>query len=534
MRRTTILLTAIALAALLAAPAAAQITPTITTFPSSDPVSPESHPYAIAAGPDGNIWFTDPYASRIGRMTTEGALTLQAPVPPASFEYDIAPGPDGAMWFVAQNPSTIGRIDMAGNILSKPLAEPLANPTHLTAGPEGAMWISESGAKRIGRMPATTPLATPDESRATADSPNDIAAGPDGNLWFTQYSASNIGRMTPAGSPTYFALPPGIQNPQGITRGPDGALWYTALNPPTVGRIATDGTQVTFPVPVTPFSDGLATGPDGALWYSAFDKVVRFTLDGATQAFPVTEPAAGVISLTAGPDGNVWFVESNAGRIGRITTPPLARTGSAESVGALGATLTGVVIGHSQPTTATVEYGPLGAPATGTASVSLPPSAAEQPVSITVDGLAPASAYSFRVVAANPTGSAFGSLAELRTAPMPSCRVTRTKRGKRGVFSVFLACDGTDSARATATSRLRRRKAAGRSARGKRTFVYGRTRAPVTNGRAVLRVRPTRRARAELRRRGRLKLKLNVDAIGGGTSTAQTRTLRIRFRQAGG
>ena len=48
-----------------------------------------SRPYGIAAGPDGNLWFTEGYyqqylaersASRIGRITTAGVIT-EYPLP---------------------------------------------------------------------------------------------------------------------------------------------------------------------------------------------------------------------------------------------------------------------------------------------------------------------------------------------------------------------------------------------------------------------------------------------------------------------
>src|SRR5581483_11856976 len=37
------------------------------------------------------------------------------------------------------------------------------------------------------------------------------------------------------------------------------------------------------------------------------------------QEFPLPSPFSFPRAITAGPDGNVWFVEQNTGRIGRIT-----------------------------------------------------------------------------------------------------------------------------------------------------------------------------------------------------------------------
>ena len=166
MRRTfQVALLGVALAVCSPIPAQAALTPTINSFPATEPQAKVSGPFAIAAGSDGQLWFTDPYAHQIGRMNVEGRLTLQAPVPATQFQYGIAAGSDGAMWFVSQNPSSISRIDEAGNILTKNLSEALANPTHIVSGPGAALWFTEGVHHAIGRMPAVTPLAVPDESR---------------------------------------------------------------------------------------------------------------------------------------------------------------------------------------------------------------------------------------------------------------------------------------------------------------------------------------------------------------------------------
>ena len=50
-----------------------QLTGTITEFPVPNPGS--SSQMGIAAGPDGNLWFTVPASNFIGRITTAGVVT---------------------------------------------------------------------------------------------------------------------------------------------------------------------------------------------------------------------------------------------------------------------------------------------------------------------------------------------------------------------------------------------------------------------------------------------------------------------------
>src|SRR5262249_52098667 len=52
----------------------------------------------ITAGPDGNVWFTDPVQSEVGRISPSGQVTeFPTTGNPAGA---ITAGPDGNLWFV--------------------------------------------------------------------------------------------------------------------------------------------------------------------------------------------------------------------------------------------------------------------------------------------------------------------------------------------------------------------------------------------------------------------------------------------------
>ena len=87
-------------------------------------------PFAIAAGPDGALWFSD-YLGQIGRITTSGAVTSEVPTPTNTADGylevgpdSIAAGPDGAMWFI--EPGEIGRIP-TGVSVTPPTITQVAN-----------------------------------------------------------------------------------------------------------------------------------------------------------------------------------------------------------------------------------------------------------------------------------------------------------------------------------------------------------------------------------------------------------------------
>jgi streptogramin lyase len=82
---------------------------------------------------------------------------------------------------------------------------------------------------------------------------------------------------------------------------------------------------------VTEFAAGISTasgpafitaGPDGNLWFTESDgnRIGRITPLGVVTEFSVGITAdANLIGITAGPDGNLWFTENATGQIGRIT-----------------------------------------------------------------------------------------------------------------------------------------------------------------------------------------------------------------------
>jgi streptogramin lyase len=169
--------------------------------------------------------------------------------------------------------------------------------------------------------------------------PTNITTGPDGNLWFTEqeYTTNRVGRITPSGVAVDFQLPaapPGESTgPVGITAGPDGNLWFTATRVDTglldgylvsttvVGRITTAGIVTEFTAPGTNAAE-ITAGPNGDLWYLADGDtgvIGRVTPAGVITAFDVPTGRPGLTGITTGPDGNIWFTESRVGKIGRIT-----------------------------------------------------------------------------------------------------------------------------------------------------------------------------------------------------------------------
>jgi streptogramin lyase len=211
--------------------------PLITEFPVT---VRDRGPSAIAAAPDGKLWFTESAANALGVSTVGGSLSqwtgLSGPA------QGITVGADGNLWITEPGAAKIARVTPA-KVLSEYTAGLTANsaPTGITAGADGNLWFTE--AANPGRIGRITPAGTITEFTAglTANgAPTGITAGADGNLWFTEAAGSGrIGRITPAGAVTEFTTGLTANGAlTGITAGPDGNLWFTeAANHGQIGRL---------------------------------------------------------------------------------------------------------------------------------------------------------------------------------------------------------------------------------------------------------------------------------------------------------
>jgi streptogramin lyase len=272
-------------------------------------------PRAITAGPDGNVWFTEYRGGRIARITPTGEVT-EFSVNSGDRLNGITTGPDGNLWFTQQGADRSG--DGIGRIT-----------------PTGVVTMFSAG------------LAPALDGQDLTSSLFGITAGPDGNLWFTEASANRIGRITPTGVITEFSA--GItKGPDSITAGPDGNLWFTEasiqnqetgeVTPGGIGRITPRGVVTELSANLTGGPDSITAGCDGNLWFvePVDDMIGRITPKGKITEFSAGLTSSGLIeikgvtAMTAGPDGNLWFTKGgfasdsaadqvSPGGIGRIT-----------------------------------------------------------------------------------------------------------------------------------------------------------------------------------------------------------------------
>jgi probable HAF family extracellular repeat protein len=284
-------------------------------------------PLDLAIGPDGNVWFTEYFAGRIGRITPTGVITEFA-VPNCSGcrPSGIVRGPDGNMWFTEFNKLVIGRITPAGVI-----TEFDATPDYdgnITVGPDGNLWFAEYLAARIAIMDTAGNLLNQFYIPTAGSRPVGIVTGPDGNVWFTETASNQIGRVTPSGVFTEFPIPSAGTQPNDITAGTDGNVWFSEYGGNKVGRITPGGIISEFPLPSGSNTIGIAAGSNGVVWFVERNgnAIGRITTSGRITETPIPTPNSNSYGAVVDSAGNVWFAENGAGKIGRLTPPAPAAT----------------------------------------------------------------------------------------------------------------------------------------------------------------------------------------------------------------
>lgn len=312
---------------------------TVTTHPAVRRTPVSAYSVGIAAGPDGNMWFTyqiDPtetgsWTPGVGRITMRGVVTRFTDgltlSPGSDGGGTICAGDDGNMWFVEGGLGKIGRVTMRGVIteFSSGITDTFASNAGICVGSDGNLWFSED--HKIGKITATGPPGVVTEFTPSLPFTLTnwwITRGSDGRVWFGDY---NIFALSPGGVFQEFPLPVG-ENAICVTLGPGGNIWFASATsyPATSGKIGSitpTGFLTWFNCPDGISAYYLTMGNDGNLWFtqSGTNPIWRMTPSGVFTSF-VAGLADGSQpnTLAPGPDGNIWFTDIGVGCIGRLDT----------------------------------------------------------------------------------------------------------------------------------------------------------------------------------------------------------------------
>ena len=238
-------------------------------------------PVAIAAAPDGTVWFTLESSDAIGRLRDGQVERIRKGVQsiePLGLAVDSA----GRAWYTEAPKQSISRASPDGAIASFGLSTPVARLGRLTVGPDTAVWFAEPSVMSVTRLR-------------------------DGR--FTRHVMGTLGAKVRADAP-----------PFGVAIAPDGAVWATLPSADQLLRIAPDGSTTAFDVPTRRSGLGdVAVAADGSVYFleTIANKIGRL-VGGRFEEFAVPTERAGLVALAVAPDGAAWFTQLRGHRLGRL------------------------------------------------------------------------------------------------------------------------------------------------------------------------------------------------------------------------
>jgi streptogramin lyase len=325
-----------------------QTTPLIVTLYDVSAPSGISFARHLVKGPDGELWFIEDVLDNdrhqtngiIGKITSAGVVSGFL-VPGIDGVSDMTVGPDGNYWFTETNANKIGKLTPQGALTEYQLPQGRCTyPTGITAGSDNNIWFVETTEQNTG-CGAKSFLAklTLDEVFTEYPIPGvnmgyTIVTGPDGNLWISGSSTYSLQNtiIKATTEPAYTSYNTSGY-PFNIVEGKNQDLWFSQYYPqyvPTkkMAHITSSGVISEFPITNTDWIEALAVDANGDVWYMDLNanQISKMDINGVITSYPLSQRLAASSDMIFGPDGNIWFVESQSGIIGKIDMSSIVPT----------------------------------------------------------------------------------------------------------------------------------------------------------------------------------------------------------------
>jgi streptogramin lyase len=281
------------------------------TFTEFQIPTPQSRPLCITGGPDGNLWFTELEGNRVGRITSEGVIT-EFPLPTPNSGPAGITSAYGSIWLAESRGNKVARVLADGTIQEFLIPKQRFYPGAITTGADGTVWIAGSrGIGRVSRSGSVVLFEFQDSEEIRG-----IAPGPAKTIWFTDSSAGRITALTFSGKiKKRFSA----YRPDQIAASPTGNMWFTMIDGDGIARITPAGEREDFQL-TRSAPAGLVADHTSTIWVSdwIWNTIIRVTPGGEVSRYPVPTEKGRPAGITVGPDGNIWFVEGIANKVGRL------------------------------------------------------------------------------------------------------------------------------------------------------------------------------------------------------------------------
>jgi virginiamycin B lyase len=146
-----------------------------------------------------------------------------------------------------------------------------------------------------------------------------ITSGIEKSLWVASTSASAIMKITTKGHATLYATPTANASPEAIAEN-GRAMFFTEWNSPCAGSIKGGEIKEYSTGLSQTMSTGMAGGPQATSWFvTDYHGIGKISAKGKIKLFSFPDEGNQPLAITAGPGGNMWFLEGVGPNIGYIT-----------------------------------------------------------------------------------------------------------------------------------------------------------------------------------------------------------------------
>ncbi len=235
-------------------------------------IAPASGPMNMWTNPaDDSVWFSA-LGDYMVHLTAQGQVTTY-PIPTTkSMPMGTMGDSQGNVWFAEMFADKIGVVRPDGHIDEFNVPTPNARPTGLAVDQYGNVWFAESNVDKIGVLRADGifneyPLPAGSKPMGVDYSPMQK----DQNLiWFTDANGNQIGSITQIGGIALYTVPTANSTPQMIMEDAAGNVWFTEMSANQIGRLRPDRTFSEYRIP-TPNSKPMGLAVDmtnGSVWFA--------------------------------------------------------------------------------------------------------------------------------------------------------------------------------------------------------------------------------------------------------------------------
>jgi virginiamycin B lyase len=296
--------------------------------------TPNSSPADLAFDAQGNLWFTELNANRIGSLdptkakslTSQGITEYELPHPNSKPHY-LTIAKNGLIWFT-EGANRIGSLDPKdGTFKEYDIPSPHSEPHELIETPDGSIWFLEFQSNKVGRLEPMTGKIT--EFPIGPGNPNALALV-GGKIWYTQGGmfwvntfSNKLGSLDPVtGDVEEIIIPPEKSVPHGMTLSKDGTIWFTQMFASKLAKLDLNRKKPK----VVEYFLGKGRNPHdlyidekkGYIWFTAAnpDAIGRLDLSKArpgtrkgVRYYKLPNPDSHPTQIALDKEGNIWFTE---------------------------------------------------------------------------------------------------------------------------------------------------------------------------------------------------------------------------------